>query len=51
MVDDFRILAEKLIDNEDSLKAMSDRGRALCYKMFSTNSAANQIISSLSNYR
>ncbi len=50
-VDDFRILAKKLIDNEDNLKAMSDRCRALCYKMFSTNNAANKIISSLSNFR
>jgi len=46
-VDAFRNLAEELIDND--LKAMSERGRFLSQKMFSSNQAAKQIVSSLSN--
>jgi glycosyltransferase involved in cell wall biosynthesis len=49
-VDDFRNLAEDLIDNEDNLKVMSERGRFLSQKMFSSRYAAEQIISSLSSY-
>ena len=48
-VDDFRNLAEGLIDSENDLKAMSERGRFLSQKMFSSNHAAKQIVSSLSN--
>jgi len=49
-VDDFRNLAEELIDNENDLKAMSERGHFLSQKMFSSNHAAKQIVSSLSSY-
>jgi glycosyltransferase involved in cell wall biosynthesis len=49
-VDDFQNLAEELIDNEDNLKAMSGRGRFLSQKMFSSNQAAKQIVSSVSRY-
>lgn len=49
-VDDFRKLAEDLIDNENNLKAMSKRGHFLSQKMFSSNHAAKQIVSSLSSY-
>jgi glycosyltransferase involved in cell wall biosynthesis len=49
-VDDFRNLAEDLIDNEDNLKVMSERGQFLSQKMFSSNYAAEQIVSSLSSY-
>ena len=49
-VDDFRNLAEDLIDNENNLKAMSERGHFLSQKMFSSNHAAKQIVSSLSSY-
>jgi glycosyltransferase involved in cell wall biosynthesis len=50
-VNDLRIIAEKLINDKENLKAMSDRGPPLCQRMFSTNNIANQIISSLSNCR
>jgi len=49
-VDDFKNLAEDLIDNENNLKAMSERGRFLSEKMFSSNQAAKQIVSSVSRY-
>jgi glycosyltransferase involved in cell wall biosynthesis len=49
-VDDFQNLAEDLIDNENNLKAMSERGRFLSQKMFSSNQAAKQIVSSVSRY-
>jgi glycosyltransferase involved in cell wall biosynthesis len=49
-VDDFRNLAEGLIDSENDLKAMSERGHFLSQKMFSSNHAAKQIVSSLSSY-
>jgi len=43
-------LAEDLIDNEVNLKAMSERGYLLSQKMFSSDHAAKQIVSSLSSY-
>jgi glycosyltransferase involved in cell wall biosynthesis len=49
-IDHFRILAERLIDNKNNLKVMSGRGYLLSQKMFSTNHAAKQIVSSLSRY-
>jgi len=49
-VNDFRKLAEDLIDNEVNLKAMSERGYLLSQKMFSSDHAAKQIVSSLSSY-
>ena len=49
-VDDFQNLAEDLIDNENNLKAMSERGRFLSQKMFSSNQAAKQIVSSVLRY-
>jgi len=49
-VNDFRTLAQKIIDDEKNYKIMSDLGRSLYHKMFSTNKITNKIISSLSDY-
>ena len=49
-VNNFRILAQKIIDDEKNYKIMSDLGRSLYYKMFSTSKITNKIISSLSDY-
>ena len=51
VVNDFRILAERLIDDEVNFKAMSNRSHSLSRRMFSTNNITNQIITSLLNYR
>jgi len=49
-IDDFRNLAENLIDNETNLKIMSEQGQLLSQKKFSSSQAAKQIVSSFSNY-
>ena len=46
----FRHLAEEIIDNENNLRIMSERGFILHKKMFSSNYAANKIVRSLSSY-
>lgn len=46
----FKNLAEKLIENDENLKSISERCYLISKKMFSSNSAAEQIILSLSNY-
>ena len=46
-VNNFSILAQKIIDDEKKYKIMSDLGRGLYHKMFSTNKITNKIISSL----
>jgi len=49
-VNNFRILAQKIIDDEKNYKIMSDLCRSLYYKMFSTSKITNKIMSSLSDY-
>ena len=49
-VKNFSMLAQKIIDDEKNYKIMSDLGRSLYHKMFSTNKITNKIISSLSDY-
>ena len=49
-VNNFRILAQKIIDDEKNYKIMSDLGRSLYHKMFSTSKITKKIISSLSDY-
>ncbi len=49
-VNDFRTLAQKIIDDEKNHKIMSDLGRSLYHKMFSTRKITKKIISSLSDY-
>ena len=49
-VNDFRTLAQKIIDDEKNYKIMSDLGRSLYHKMFSTSKITKKIISSLSDY-
>ena len=49
-VNDFCVLAEKIIDNEIIYKHMSEKGKNLYQRMFSTSKTANQILSSLSDY-
>jgi glycosyltransferase involved in cell wall biosynthesis len=46
----FKVIAEELIDNKNNLQLMSKHGRDLSHRMFSSNRAANQIVSSLSCY-
>ena len=46
----FRNLGEEIIDNENNLRIMSERGFILHKKMFSSNYAAKKIVRSLSGY-
>jgi len=48
-INEFNKLAEELIDNDNELKQMSEQGCLLSRNMFSSSSAVNQIISSLSH--
>jgi glycosyltransferase involved in cell wall biosynthesis len=50
IVNDFRILAEKIMDDEINYKLMSSLGKNLYQKMFSTSKITSKIISSLSEY-
>jgi glycosyltransferase involved in cell wall biosynthesis len=47
----FRNVAEEIIDNENNLRIMSERGSILHKKMFSLNYAADKIVRSLTGYR
>ena len=49
IVDDFSVLAEKIIDDEATYKTMSISSKSLFDRMFSTTKITNQIISSLSD--
>lgn len=49
VVDEFKCLAEKLVDNERESKLMSERGNLLSRRMFSSSNAVNQIVSAISN--
>lgn len=46
---DFKKIAEQLIDDRDQLTLMSNNGRRLSEKMFSSSSAVKQIINAVSN--
>ena len=50
-INDLRGLAEDLVSNEKNLQDMSKQAKTLMRKTFSSNSAAEQIISSLLNFR
>ena len=50
-IDDLRGLAEDLIGNKKNLQDMSKKAKTLINKIFSSDSAAKQIISSLSSFR
>ena len=50
-IDDLRGLAEDLIGNKKNLQDMSKKAKTLMNKIFSSDSAAKQIISSLSSFR
>jgi len=45
-IDDFRSLAEDIVDNKVNFQSMSVQARSLSYRMFSSNRAAKQITSS-----
>ena len=49
-VNELKILAENLIENDTNLKSISKRCRLISSKMFSSKSAAEQIILSLSRH-
>ena len=48
-VNEIKILAENLLENDSNLKSISKRCRLISSKMFSSRSAAEQIISSLTS--
>jgi len=50
IVDDFLILAEKIIDEKANYKLMSGLGQSLYHRMFSTSKITNKIITSLSDH-
>ena len=48
-VNDFKKMAENLVDDKSKLQAMSERGMVLNQKLFSSSRAANQILTSISD--
>jgi len=48
-VNDFKTMAENLVDDKSKLQAMSERGVVLNQKLFSSSRAANQILTSISD--
>lgn len=49
VIEDFKHIAENLMDNEKELKSMSERGKLLSKRMFSSASAVKQITSAIMN--
>ena len=48
-VNDFKTMAENLVDDKSKLQTMSERGMVLNKKLFSSSRAANQILTSISD--